>query len=280
MGKVLVTGAGGFIGKALLNKISLDHEVITLDRSKGDITNYNTFLNLEKVDYVFHLAARTFVPDSWIETSDFLNTNVIGTTNVLEYCKRLNVPLTFVSAYVYGQPDSLPITEEAPIKPNNPYALSKYLAEQVCHFYATYHKLDITIIRPFNIYGPGQPNHFLIPKITDLVKKNLTIELFDLSPKRDYVFIDDVVDALVRTLELKLPGFNVFNIGSGRSISVKEVVDYIQTAAGSKLDVKSKEQYRKEELDNVFADISQSWLKLKWAPSTAFEDGIKKTLNG
>lgn len=280
MGKVLVTGAGGFIGKALLKKIKPDYEVITLDRSKGDITNYNTFLNLEKVDYVFHLAARTFVPDSWLETSDFLNTNVIGTTNVLEYCKRLNIPLTFVSAYVYGQPDSLPIKEEAPIKPNNPYALSKYLAEQVCHFYATYQNLDITIIRPFNIYGPGQPNHFLIPKITDLVKKNLTIELFDLSPKRDYVFIDDVVDALVRTLELKLTGFNVFNIGSGKSISVKEVVDYIQTAAGSQLDVKSKEQYRKEELDNVFADISQSWLKLEWAPITAFEDGIKKTLNG
>jgi nucleoside-diphosphate-sugar epimerase len=280
MSKILVTGAGGFIGQALLRKIESDHEVITLDRSKGDITNYNTFINLEKVDYVFHLAARTFVPDSWIETINFLNTNVIGTTNVLEYCKRFNIPLTFVSAYLYGQPDSLPINEQAPIKPNNPYALSKYLAEQVCHFYSSYHNLDITIIRPFNIYGPGQPNHFLIPKITDLVKKNLTIELFDLSPKRDYVFIDDVIDALVRTLELKLAGFNVFNIGSGKSISVKEVVDYIQTAAGSQLDVKSKEQYRMEELNNVFADISQSWLKLKWAPITEFEEGIKKTLNG
>lgn len=279
MSKILITGAGGFIGQPLYEKLKSDYEVITLDRSKGDITNINTFINIEKVEHVFHLAARTFVPDSWNETSDFLNSNLIGTANVLEFCKRSNASLTFVSAYVYGKPESLPIKEKANIKPNNPYALSKFMSEQLCEFYSTYHNLNITVIRPFNIYGPGQPVHFLIPKIIDMVKKKVKIELFDLAPKRDYIFIDDVVDALVKTLKLKLPGFNVFNIGSGKSLSVEEVVEYIQLAAGTNLELISKEQQRKEELDNVIADISNSLIKLKWEPFTEFEVGIKKTFD-
>lgn len=279
MSKILITGAGGFIGQALYEKLKSDYEIITLDRSKGDITNINTFQNIEKVEHVFHLAARTFVPDSWNETSDFLNSNLIGTANVLEFCKRSNTSLTFVSAYIYGKPESLPIKENAVIKPNNPYALSKFLSEQICEFYSTFHNLNITIIRPFNIYGPGQPIHFLIPKIIDMVKRKVKIELFDLAPKRDYIFIDDVVDALVKTLKLKLPGFNVFNIGSGKSLSVQEVVECIQAAAGTNLEVISKEQQRKEELDNVVADISNSLVNLKWAPFTEFELGIKKTFD-
>lgn len=279
MSKILITGAGGFIGQALNEKLKSDYEIITLDRSKGDITNINTFQNIDKVEHVFHLAARTFVPDSWNETSDFLNSNLIGTANVLEFCKRSHTSLTFVSAYIYGKPESLPIKENAVIKPNNPYALSKFLSEQICEFYSTFHNLNITIIRPFNIYGPGQPIHFLIPKIIDMVKRKVKIELFDLAPKRDYIFIDDVVDALVKTLKLKLPGFNVFNIGSGKSLSVQEVVECIQEAAGTNLEVISKEQQRKEELDNVVADISNSLVNLKWAPFTEFELGIKKTFD-
>lgn len=279
MSKILITGAGGFIGQALYEKLKSDYEIITLDRSKGDITNINTFQNIEKVEHVFHLAARTFVPDSWNETSDFLNSNLIGTANVLEFCKRSNTSLTFVSAYIYGKPESLPIKENAVIKPNNPYALSKFLSEQICDFYSTFHNLNITIIRPFNIYGPGQPIHFLIPKIIDMVKRKVKIELFDLAPKRDYIFIDDVVDALVKTVKLKLPGFNIFNIGSGKSLSVQEVVECIQAAAGTNLEVISKEQQRKEELDNVVADISNSLVNLKWAPFTEFELGIKKTFD-
>jgi GDP-4-dehydro-6-deoxy-D-mannose reductase len=279
MSTVLVTGANGFIGKAVCEKLKPFHDVISFDRSVGDITNYETFRNLDKVEYVFHLAARTFVPNSWSETSDFLKSNIIGTANVLEFCKYNNIPLTFVSAYIYGKPDSLPIKEDALIKPNNPYALSKHMAEQLCSFYAAFHNLDITVIRPFNIYGPGQPNHFLIPKIVNMVKQKVEIELFDLAPKRDYIFIDDVVDVLVKTLELKLPGYNVFNIGSGNSLSVKEVVESIQSICGTSLPVISKEIQRKEELDNVYADISYSLNKLNWTPRTNFVEGIKKMID-
>jgi GDP-4-dehydro-6-deoxy-D-mannose reductase len=279
MSVVLVTGANGFIGNSLCERLKSFHQVITLDRSKGDITSYDTFRNLDKVDYVFHLAARTFVPDSWNETTDFLKSNIIGTANVLDYCKSKNIPMTFVSAYIYGKPESLPIKEDSIVKPNNPYALSKYMAEQLCSFYSTFHNLNITVIRPFNIYGPGQPKHFLIPKIVNMVRKKVQIELFDLSPKRDYIYIDDVVDALVKTLELKLPGYNVFNIGSGKSLSVKEVVESVQNIAGTNLEVISTDMQRKEELDDVYADISNSVEKLHWAPKTEFHIGIKQTID-
>lgn len=279
MSTVLVTGSNGFLGKSLCERLEPYHQVITLDRSKGDITSYDTFRDLDKVDHVFHLAARTFVPDSWNETTDFLNSNIIGTANVLDFCKTKNIPMTFVSAYIYGKPESLPIKENSFVKPNNPYALSKFMAEQLCSFYSTFHNLNITVIRPFNIYGPGQPKHFLIPKIVDMVKKKVRIELFDLSPKRDYIYIDDVINALVKTLELKLPGYNVFNIGSGKSLSVKEVVDCIQFISGTNLEVISTDMQRKEELDDVYADISHSIEKLHWAPQTEFHIGIKRTID-
>jgi nucleoside-diphosphate-sugar epimerase len=153
------------------------------------------------------------------------------------------------------------------------------MAEQLCSFYSTFHNLNITVIRPFNIYGPGQPKHFLIPKIVNMVRKKVQIELFDLSPKRDYIYIDDVVDALVKTLELKLPGYNVFNIGSGKSLSVKEVVESVQNIAGTNLEVISTDMQRKEELDDVYADISNSVEKLHWAPKTEFHIGIKQTID-
>ena len=279
MSTVLVTGANGFLGKSLCERLKSYHKVIILDRSNGEITSYDTFRNLDKVDYVFHLAARTFVPDSWYEATDFFNSNIIGTANVLDFCRSKDIPMTFVSAYIYGRPESLPIKEDSIVKPNNPYALSKFLAEQLCSFYSTFHNLNIAVIRPFNIYGPGQPKHFLIPKIVNMVKNNVQIEVIDLSPKRDYIYIEDVVDALVKTLELKLPGYNVFNIGSGKSLSVKEVVESVQKIAGTNLEVISADLQRREELDDVYADISHSIEKLHWAPRTEFHIGIKRMID-
>lgn len=280
MKKVLVTGGNGFIGQALCRRLESKCSVISLNREQCDIEDGGVFQKMDKVDHVFHLASRTFVPDSWDEPTKFLTTNVIGTANVLEYCKSFKIPLTYVSAYIYGSQEKLPIKEDSQIKPNNPYALSKFLAEQICHFYAEYHNLNITIIRPFNVYGPGQKGHFLIPKIIDLIKKNETIELLDLTPKRDYIFIDDVVDALMQSFELQLSGCHVFNIGSGISLSVEEVVEQIQRVYGSRLEVKSSNQPRDEEMNNVIADVSKSSTLLKWQPVTSFDVGIGKIISG
>lgn len=281
MAKVLVTGATGFIGKVLCEALIRRGDMVTrLSSYDGDIANSATFENIDVVDHVYHLAARTYVPDSWQNGGEFLNTNVTGTANVLDYCRRSSASLCYVSAYIYGQPARLPIAENATPNPNNPYALSKHLAEQVCKFYSTYHGIPVTVLRPFNVYGPGQASHFLVAKIIDQVKRSLPIEVSDLRPKRDYLYIDDLIDALLRATHSTSEQYRVFNIGSGVSISVEEVLNTVQEVAAKDLPVVCKYERRYQEVDDVCADISQAKSVLNWAPKVNLPEGIHYMIYG
>src|SRR5262249_23823638 len=181
------------------------------------------------VDHVFHLAARSYVPDSWADPAGFLHTNVTGTARALDYCRANGAHLVFMSSYLYGTPKRLPIREDDPADPGNPYALSKFLAEQVCAFHAATLRVPVTVLRPFNIFGPGQRLEFLIPAIVEQVRRGGEIRVKDLAPRRDFVFVDDVVAALIGAIA-KPGGYRVFNIGSGISHSVREVIDAVQKA--------------------------------------------------
>src|SRR3989304_7128977 len=195
--KILITGSSGFIGKnlkeALLQKDFLIEE---FNSAQGDIAS--TKLNFKDVSHVFHLAGKSFVPDSWKNPEEFNRVNIDGTANVLKFCKESGASFTFVSSYVYGIPERLPISEMHQIKPSNPYAKSKRKAEKFCLFYAKSYKLPVTIIRPFNIYGKHQPEHFLIPEIIKQLNDNSLpeITLQDLKPKRDYLYMDDFISAI------------------------------------------------------------------------------------
>lgn len=278
MTSILVTGASGFIGQALCQSLHQhDHEIIALSSRDGHIADPRVFSRIEEARHVFHLAGRTFVPDSWKDPLEFLNINVLGTTNVLEFCRAQGASLTFVSAYLYGVPERLPIPEACVPRPNNPYALSKYLAEQVCEFYAIHYGMDITVVRPFNIFGLGQKSHFLIPQIVSQVEKHQTIRVKDLAPRRDYIYIDDIVDALIKTLDAP-GGYNVFNIGSGSSLSVQEIIAVIQSVAGTELPVISDGEVRSNEIDDVYADVRKAHSILNWIPSTTFKQGIERMI--
>ena len=280
MRNVLVTGASGFIGMHLSQALEVaGHHVIRLHGV--DITDERAMDALAEVeiDYVFHLASRTFVPDAWNQPVEFQRVNVTGTVNVLELCRKIGASITFVSAYLYGIPDKLPVHESDPILPNNPYALSKHMAETVCRFYSDHYTLPVRIVRPFNIFGPGQKPHFLIPEILAQVMKGDRIKVKDLSPKRDYLYVDDLVEALLLTME-KRDGPMVYNIGYGNSMSVSEIIASIQSVAGTALPVISEHAPRPNEIPDVFADISAAKEHLGWHPRFKFQDGIKKMLNG
>lgn len=275
MKNVLVTGASGFIGQKLVVALNdAGYKVVTL---KGDVAEQKTFEQLDslEVEFVFHLAGRTFVPDSWREPAEFERVNVAGTMNVLEFCRSRKIPLTYVSAYLYGIPAKLPISEFDEITPNNPYALSKFMAESVCRFYAEYYSVPVTIIRPFNIYGEGQKPHFLIPEIIAQVKAKTPIKLKDLNPRRDYLYVDDLVEALLLTMNPP-QGYHAYNIGYGSSLSVAEIVTTIQSIAGTSLPVVSENAPRANEISDVYADISLAKKELNWHPQTPFAEGIKK----
>lgn len=277
MTRILITGAEGFIGRHLLRALEKSGALFTLSRRDGDISDPDTWRKVPKTDHVFHLANRSYVPDSWQDEAGFMQTNVVGTQRALDYCREHGARLTFVSAYLYGIPSRLPIHEDDPIRSNNPYALSKQLAERVCEFYATYHNVSISVIRPFNVFGPGQRPEFLIPEILVQLRTGHEIRVKDLEPKRDYVYLDDVIESLLKTLGVD-DGYQVFNIGSGISYSVREIIEIIQKIAGTNLPVVSGAIKRPQEISDVRADIARAQKYLGWTPRHTFAEGIAKLL--
>lgn len=280
MKTILVTGANGFIGVALVNALKgKGFNVLTFDSFDGDISEIELIKKYENenIEHIFHLAAKTFVPDSWDNPLSFYKTSVLGTNNILELCRKKNASLTFVSAYLYGKPEKLPISEFDEIQSNNPYAHSKYLAEELCKFYSEFYAVKVTIARPFNIYGKNQKDHFLIPYIIKQVLNNEVIQVKDLNPKRDYIYLEDLVDGLVKTMENNKQ-FSIYNFGSGTSLSVSEIIETIQKIAGTNKKVISEYQERQNEIMNVVADIQNAKKDLDWKPIVSFEDGIREVI--
>lgn len=278
---ILITGARGFIGSALREKlVNRGYKIYEINSENGGVINPEVFagLLLHDITHVFHLAAKIFVPKSWEFPDLFFMTNVTGTQNVLEFCRKKGVALTYVSSYLYGRPEHLPIKENSPLLPNNPYAQSKYMAEQLCSFYAREFGLEVTILRPFNVYGIGQDKNFLIPSIIHQALRQEAIQVKTLSPKRDYVYLDDVVEALIYTMNFKNHKGSIFNIGSGYSVSVQEVVDVVQEIAETNKPVISEETVRKGEIQDVIADISKASNELNWHPKFSFYDGIRQII--
>jgi len=271
--KILVTGATGFLGRHLVAALkSRGLAVLKHSSADGDISNCP--LPMEDVGQVFHLAARSYVPESWQDPRGFYQTNLMGTVNVLEHCRRNQASLTLLSSYVYGQPRRLPIAEDHPLSAANPYSHSKILAEEAARFYEQSFGLTLVIVRPFNIYGPGQRGSFLIPKIVRQVL-DASVEVVrvqDLRPRRDYLYVEDAVAFLVALLGSSIRG--VFNIGSGRSASVEEVIQFVNLAAGVSKPVASAGEERPGEIMDVVADTARAAAELNWRPSTSLADGI------
>ncbi|MEO8389145.1 NAD(P)-dependent oxidoreductase [Polaromonas sp.] len=276
----IVTGAGGFVGRALTAEMARQGlSLLALERQHGDVAHSATWQNLPQAKAVIHLAGRSYVPDSWQKGPEFVEANLLGTERALAYCRQHGARMVYASAYVYGIPQGLPIAETHPAKPNNPYAMSKYLAEQLCEFASKYQGVSATVLRVFNVFGAGQRAEFLIPAILSQVVAGKEIRVLDLKPRRDYVFIDDVVSAFLQSLQ-STSTYEKINIGSGVSYSVQDVIDVIQSVAGTSLPVVSQSSERAQEIPDVMADISLARRNLSWTPRWTFTDGVQKILNG
>ena len=270
--RILVTGASGFVGRALVSELAnRRYHVLRHDSCDGDIASC-AFPN-EAVEHVFHLAGRSYVPESWERPLEFYRTNVLGCVNVLELCRRRGSSMTFVSSYVYGNPERLPISEEHPRLAVNPYAQSKMLAEDVCQFYADKFAIPICIVRPFNLYGPGQAERFLIPSLVGqaLYDPAHRITVADARPRRDFLYISDFVELLLLTLGSRAAG--IYNAGSGESVSIRDAVDVLITVVGERTLV-SRNERRRDEILEVRADIGKAKRELGWEPVVSFREGI------
>lgn len=280
MKKIIVTGSNGFIGKHLSKNLKKSgYEVLSFDVNNGDICQeeWFTYFNTTKADHVFHLAGRTFVPDSWINPVLFYKINTMGTLNVLEFCRKESIPVTILSSYLYGEPQYLPIDENHPLSAFNPYGHSKLLAENLCKYYKDTFNVQITIFRVFNVFGPGQSSKFLIPKIIDEVSDNdkKIVQVMDLRPKRDYIFIDDLISALMLSLNNKN---GVYNIGTGSSTSVEELIKITMDILNIKKPYMEFGNPRTNEILEMYADINLIKTELNWEPSISIREGIKKCI--
>ncbi|MBN1131879.1 MAG: GDP-mannose 4,6-dehydratase [Bacteroidales bacterium] len=281
MGKktLLITGSAGFIGRHLIRSLqdSKTYQILEFDLTDGDVATHR--FETDRIDHVIHLAGKTYVPDSWTDPYAFYRTNFLGTVNILNLCRRHHASLTYISAYVYGVPDYLPVDEKHPLKAANPYMHSKIEAESACRFYSENFEIPVTVIRPFNIYGPGQNEHFLIPKIINQVCSDSdVIRVFSLGPKRDYIYIDDLIDALVKSVNINTR-YQVINIGSGTSYSVRDIIDRCQNIAGTNKTVLEEHIDRKNEIPDVRADVQKAMELLGWSPATDIETGLAKIIN-
>ena len=280
--RILVTGSSGFVGENLVEELKRHNlVVVTLTDPEGhriDVRDWQKIKEITDIDMVYHLAAVTYVPFSFENSGETYDVNVLGTLNVLELCRLRDVEkIVFVSSYVYGQPRYLPIDEGHPVQPTNPYMRSKVLGEELCRAYNNDFGLKCIILRPFNVYGVGQSGDFLIPSIISQLHGG-KIELKDPEPKRDFVYISDLISALIDVGKFD-GNFEIFNIGCGESYSVNEIVDKIVQLYGKDVKIYYKRERRKNEIMDVVADIRKARAKLGWEPRVSFEEGLRRCID-
>lgn len=288
--RVLVTGAKGFVGRYLVDALlqegaevvglSTDGDGAQKDGLKwkaGDITKPVSIEGLcQDVDLVYHLAAISNVDASIRNPLRTIETNTMGTTNVIEEVRKAGVKkFVYVSsAHVYGVPQYLPIDEKHPVVPREAYAASKIAAENIVQAYGNSYGLEYAILRPFNMFGPGQDPSFLIPGVIEQALNNGLIKVGNTDPTRDYLYVEDAIKAFLAVGER---GSGVFNIGSGKEEKIAEVVTMIRDEINPHIQIVTEEMRKragKVEIPRMIADIS-ALRKLEWQPETSLSTGIK-----
>lgn len=302
--RVVVTGAGGFIGSHLVERLSEDQaEVVALchynsrgsfgwlDSSDvaekgvslvlGDVRDPG-FINdfIQDGDVVFHLAALIGIPYSYAAPRSYVDTNVIGTLNILEAAThKANVKMIHTStSEVYGTPDHVPIRESHAIRPQSPYAASKVSADALCRSFASSFGTDVSIIRPFNTFGPRQSMRAVIPTVLNqLMFGDGTVRLGSLTPKRDFTFVTDTVEAMVRMAEADVEKGSVIHLGTGISYSIQEVVEICELEVGRQGLLVPEEERRRpaeSEVQVLQSDPSLAHDVLNWRPRIDLAKGI------
>lgn len=306
MSTILVTGGAGFIGSHLCKSlISSKHNVICVDnfndfydpvfkkqnisklkKSKYfklhtiDITNLellSTCFASQSIEVVVHLAARAGVRPSIENPFIYEETNVKGTYNILSLSKKYNIQrLVFASSSsVYGKND-VPFMEHMNVNtPLSPYAATKIAAESACYVWSTIYNLPITVLRFFSVYGPqGRPD--MAPYLfTEAILRSQPITQFgDGTSARDWTHVDDIVRAIVRSIELKSQ-FDIINLGNSAPIKLKTMIQTIERLTGEKAIIK-KVSGSSAEVQMTWANINHAQQILQWEPQIPFETGMKE----
>jgi UDP-glucuronate 4-epimerase len=306
MSSLLITGGAGFIGSSAaefflskgwrvgiidnfndfynpsikrknITKISKDVELF-----EGDICDKNfvdkTFSS-QQWDVVLHLAARAGVRPSISDPDLYVHTNVLGTTHVLEATKNNNInKLVFASSSsVYGATNEIPFKETSPLHSTySPYAATKVAGEQLCSVYANLYDLQIVALRFFTVYGPKQRPDLAIHKFTKaIVEEKPIVQFGDGTSKRDYTYIDDILQGIQGAVDYNKSEYEVFNLGESQTNTLSELIAEIESVVGKKALIEFAPN-QPGDMPATWADITKAQQHLNYKPVTKLTDGIKK----
>lgn len=256
----MVTGSTGFIGRCLVARLAAaGWEVFTWP---DDIRRIGQ--GRRKVEVVFHLAAVTRHERFVAEPYESYDINVTGTLAVLNYCQNIGAKCIFTStSAVYDTATSDDqLTEEDPLKPTSPYGISKWIAENICRHQA----VPVVILRLFNVYGPGQHPAFLIPYIVDCLQDRRPLILRMPQARRDFIYVKDVIDALIKAAHWPGSSCSVLNIGSGQATRIIDFVHLAEQIVGqTAVEIKTTGS-NEGEVSAAIANIERAAHDLNWAP--------------
>ena len=305
--RVLVTGAGGFIGSHLVDELVHRGADVTAfvhynarndwgmlegryDRDRlsvvmGDVTDGNAVRKaVEEKDVVFHLAALIGIPYSYVAPESYVNTNVKGTLNVMEACRAGDVERVVhtSTSEVYGTARYTPIDEEHPLQGQSPYSASKIGADKIAESYYCSFGLPVATLRPFNTFGPRQSTRAVIPTIITQALTSDTIRLGSLTPVRDLTFVTDTVQAFIRMAECDKAVGQTINAGRGSGVTIGELASTIIAQVNPNAIVSCEEERvrpEKSEVRVLVCDNAKAAQLLGWQPTVSLEDGLSKTID-
>ncbi|MCG8699348.1 MAG: GDP-mannose 4,6-dehydratase [Bacteroidales bacterium] len=278
--RIAITGSTGFLGSHVKSALEANgYQIIEVCRATGyDITNAESMKKLDQFDVMIHSAAKVFVPDSYKDSESFYHTNVSGTINCLESSKNHKADFIYISSYVYGTPQYFPIDEKHPTSVWNPYAATKLIGEELVQSYCQSFEMNACTLRIFNLYGKGQNPNFVIPRVIDGIKKG-KLELFTGTPRRDFIYVKDVVSFIEKCLATEFTKNNIYNLGYGKSYSIDELVNITLQLMGSDIKPIYSEEKRQTDLDDVIANIDKAREEMHWKPMFNLNDGIQDMLH-
>ncbi len=307
--KVLITGSEGFIGSHLVERFlkedceikafvyynafnssgwldSLPKESIEkLEVFLGDIRDpYAVREAVKDVDIICHLAALIGIPYSYVAPESYINTNVLGTSNLLQAARDFNTEKIIITSTseTYGTALYTPIDEKHPYQPQSPYSASKIAADNITLSFFYSFNLPVSIIRPFNTYGPRQSSRAIIPTIiTQILKNQEELKLGNLNPTRDLTFVLDTCDAYIRMCKKDNLEGEIINIGNSSEISIGDLANMIKNLMNSEIKIVSESiraRPEKSEVNRLLANITKARKLLGWEPKYILTEGLKLTI--
>jgi len=307
--RVLVTGAGGFIGSHLSERLvelgatvrafvrynSRNDwgllELLPRERLKeieviaGDLRDADAVRGMVKdTDVVFHLGSVIAIPYSYRHPREVIETNIAGALNVLTAARDSGVTKVVhtSTSEVYGTAQYVPIDEKHPLQGQSPYSASKIGADAVAESFYRSFGVPVAIIRPFNTYGPRQSARAVIPAIISQALTQEKIRLGSLHPTRDYTYVDDMVEAFIRVAGSDEAVGQVINVGAGFEIAIGDIARKVIALIGKDREIVTDPQRvrpEKSEVERLWCDNSLAVKLLDWKPGIAFDDGLKRTVD-